>query len=126
MPDLGAIGISHDRLRWVIPHDSPFSWNITNNPIQCRMFSDRYEAMPRREQWAQFSGTVLNASGAPVARTVRVVRRSDGYELGETTSSASTGAWSIAVPVTSEVQILCLDDAAGTLDNDLIHRVLPA
>lgn len=100
--------------------------NITLNPIRTQGQLVRYLEDPLPQDWKTFSGTVLDASNNPVARTVRVVRRSDGYELGETTSSAVTGAWSITLPATSEVQIICLDDAAGTLENDLVHRVMPA
>lgn len=70
------------------------------------------------------SGTVLDATSAPVARTVRVYERATGTLLGETISSASTGAYSLTLnlPVGDEVQVVCMDDAAGTLENDLVHR----
>lgn len=70
------------------------------------------------------SGVIYDDASAPVARTVRIYRRSDGAFVGEATSDASTGAYSIPCP-NVEVQRIALDDAAGTLYNDIIDRVLP-
>lgn len=41
------------------------------------------------------TGTVKDASGAFVARTVRAYNRSTGALVGSTTSNATTGAWNI-------------------------------
>jgi hypothetical protein len=70
------------------------------------------------------SGTVLDGSGNPVARTVRGYLRTTGALVGETTSSASNGAYSLVLEAApgDEIQVICLDDTAGTLENDLIHR----
>jgi hypothetical protein len=70
------------------------------------------------------SGIIYDASSNPTSRTVRLHRRSDGALLGEAISDASTGAYSIPCP-NEEVQRIALDDAAGTLYNDLLDRVLP-
>lgn len=53
----------------------------------------------------QFVGTCLDADGAPAARLVRAYLESTGAWVGETTSNATTGAWSIEV----------VDEAAHTL-----------
>ena len=70
------------------------------------------------------SGIVYDDASNPTSRTVRLHRRSDGLLLGEATSNPSTGAYSIPCP-NEEVQRIALDDAAGTLYNDIIDRVLP-
>lgn len=72
------------------------------------------------------SGTVLDNTGAPAARTVRVYRRDTGALLGSTTSNATTGAYSVASTYSGEVQVVCLDDSGGTVYNDLILRATPA
>ncbi len=71
------------------------------------------------------SGVVTNDSGAPAARTVRVYRRDTGALLGETTSNGTTGAYSFTSTHSGEVQVVCLDDSAGTVYNDLILRATP-
>ena len=71
------------------------------------------------------TGTVYDDQNNPVGgRIVRAYRRSDGAFIGEVVSTAGTGAFSIPCPDT-EVQRIALDDAGGTLYNDLIDRVLP-
>lgn len=71
------------------------------------------------------SGVVSDAAGAPAARTVRAYVRSTGAMVGSTVSDASTGAYSMTVATTEECSVICLDDAAGTLLNDLILRAVP-
>lgn len=72
------------------------------------------------------SGTVYDSTGTPVARTVRAYNRATGELLGETESDDTTGVYSFDVEVAAdtEVQIVCLDDDEGTLENDLILRTL--
>lgn len=53
-------------------------------------------------------------------------RRDTGALLGTTTSNATTGAYSFPTAFDGEVQVVCLDDAAGTTHNDLIARTTPA
>lgn len=74
---------------------------------------------------AAVSGTVLDANAAPAIRTLRVYRRDTGALLGSTTSSGSTGAWSFSDAYAGEVQVVMLDDALGTLENDQILRTTP-
>jgi hypothetical protein len=71
------------------------------------------------------SGIVYDDASVAAARVVRVYRRSDGSLVGQVTSDAGTGAYSIACP-NEEVQRIVLDDAGGTLYNDIIDRVIPA
>lgn len=72
------------------------------------------------------SGTVYDSTGAPAARTVRALRRDTGHLVGSGLSDGATGAYSINVgDVTGEVQVIALDDVAGTLENDLILRTTP-
>lgn len=56
---------------------------------------------------------------------MRAYRRSDGALSGSAVSDAGTGNYTIAVPTSDEYNVIVLDDAAGTLENDLIARVLP-
>lgn len=74
---------------------------------------------------ASVGGTILDANSNPVSRTLRVYRRDTGAMLGETTSSPSTGAWTFSNAYTGEVQVVMLDDALGTLENDQILRTTP-
>lgn len=69
------------------------------------------------------SGTVRDSSNVLVARTVRAYRRDTGVFLGFSNSSAVDGTFSFTVPYAGEVQVVCLDDTAGSTENDLVHRV---
>lgn len=72
------------------------------------------------------SGVIYDDTGTECARTVRLYDRETGELIGETTSDAGDGTYSIASPDIAEVQRIALDDSAGTLYNDLIDRVIPA
>jgi len=71
------------------------------------------------------SGIVRDSGGSFAQRTVRVYRRDTGKLLNSADSSASTGAYSIAVEYASEVNVVMLDDVSGTVENDQIHRSTP-
>jgi hypothetical protein len=71
------------------------------------------------------SGAVTGDVGQGVARTVRAYQRDTGAFLGETTSSATTGAYSIGSNYSGEVNVVMLDDAAGSIENDQILRTTP-
>jgi hypothetical protein len=71
------------------------------------------------------SGNVYDDTSTAAERIVRLYRRSDGAFIGEITSTAGTGAYSLAAP-NEEVQRIVLDDAGGSLYNDIIDRVIPA
>lgn len=71
------------------------------------------------------SGTTTNDAGAVSGRAVRVYSRDTGQLLGKTTSSPSTGVFSITIPNVGEMQVIYLDDDSGVLYNDLINRVVP-
>lgn len=70
-------------------------------------------------------GTVIDSNASPVARTLRVYRRDTGALLASGTSSPVTGAYSIDVAYDQEVNVVMLDDALGTLENDQILRTTP-
>lgn len=74
----------------------------------------------------EISGTVTDVNGDPAQRTLRAYRRDTGALVGEAVSDSGTGAWSMIVPSTAECTVVCLDDSAGSLENDLVHRVVPA
>lgn len=74
----------------------------------------------------QVSGVIRDSTGAACARTVRAFRRDTGALVSSTTSDAGTGAYSMNLPTLDELNIVAYDDAAGTFQNDIIHRVIPA
>jgi hypothetical protein len=124
MAELGAVGFDGDAVGIPVVFDVAFSWNITNNPISCfDLSSSTSRAVPRRENWIAYSGTVA-FEGTPVARLVRAIERDTGRLVAAVMSNASTGAYSLLVPFGVEVQIVCLDDDAGSLANDRVHRVI--
>ena len=45
--------------------------------------------------------------------------------LNSTTSNPVTGAYTLLTPTDAECSVVCLDDADGTIHNDLILRVTP-
>ncbi len=71
------------------------------------------------------SGTVLDDAGLPCARVVRAYDRASGVLLGEVTSNATTGAYSLPVG-SAEAQVVVLDDSSGTVHQDLIARAFGA
>lgn len=72
------------------------------------------------------SGTVYDSSNNPASRVVRLYSRSTGNLMAQTTSNGTTGAYSFgSLTSTDEVQVVCLDDSGGSLENDLVHRTFP-
>lgn len=68
---------------------------------------------------------VVTSSGVPVGgRMVLAIDRRGG-RLTSWTYSAADGTYSIPVDKYRDSFLVCLDDAAGTVQNDLIKRVLP-
>lgn len=74
----------------------------------------------------EVEGVVRDSAGALCSRTVRAYRRDTGALIGSVVSDATTGAYRIGTPTLDEVNIVALDDAAGTFENDRIIRVVPA
>jgi WD40 repeat protein len=70
------------------------------------------------------AAAVLDDLGAAAVRTVRVYHRATGALIGETTTDVA-GQFDMGMLLDGEKQVVYLDDVAGTLYNDLIHRVLP-
>lgn len=69
------------------------------------------------------SGIVYDDTGAGAIRTVRVYRRDTGVLVG-TQTSASDGTFSCPADfdlISTPLQVVALDDAAGTAYNDLIY-----
>ena len=96
MADLGAVG------RNIMPLDEPFIGGT-------------------------ISGTVLDADGNPAVRTVLFLNR-DTRTLENAISSKADGTYVQNFPPTNSSQeriVICLDDDAGSLENDLIHRTFP-
>lgn len=74
----------------------------------------------------EVAGVIKDDTGTNCARTVRIYNRSTGALIAATTSDVTTGAYLLVAPTLDEVQRIVLDDAGGTLYNDLIDRVIPA
>jgi hypothetical protein len=72
-----------------------------------------------------FSGTVLDETGTPAARTVRAYRRSTGELVGEATSDGSTGAYQIYTPFNEyhTLEFLNDDSALNALVYDWVMPV---
>jgi hypothetical protein len=72
------------------------------------------------------SGTITDINANPIARVIRAYRRDTGALLGEATSHPTTGAYSIdTAGHAGEVQVVMLDDIAGSIENDQILRTMP-
>ena len=86
-------------------------------------FTPPGEAFP--DAGYEVSGSVQDLSSSPLQRVVRAYRRDNGAFLGETSSSPTTGAYTIPVAYDSEINVVLLDDTAGTLENDQVLRTTP-
>lgn len=82
-------------------------------------------AAPFHDGMGQVSGTVKDGVGSGLARTVRAYRRDTGALVANGASDAA-GNFSLYTPTLDEVNVIALDDAAGTMQNDLIARAIPA
>lgn len=80
------------------------------------------------KNYGQVNGTVRDVNNNPVARVVRAYRRSDGLLVGQTTSNATTGDYSMLLPTSdAEAYDIQFMIQSGELLNDLIYaRVTPA
>lgn len=74
---------------------------------------------------ATVSGTITDINGGGVPRTVRIYQRDTGALLGSVLSNAVSGAYSFTTAYTGEVQVIMVDDAAGSIENDQILRTTP-
>jgi len=73
----------------------------------------------------KISGIVTDSVGAPAARVVRAYRRDTGALVANVISDAYTGAYSFYTPTLDELDVQCLDDFGGTVQDDLIRRAFP-
>lgn len=137
--DLGAGGAAEIKrveigAQRVVPNRSPKDFKIqwsddgTNWTDQASFSSVTGWTEYQIREFAVVSYTVsgmVQQEGGAASRTVRLYRRDTGALLGSTTSNATTGAYSFTTAFNGEVQVVCLDDAAGTTYNDLIARTTP-
>lgn len=73
----------------------------------------------------EVGGTIVDANNSPVSRTIRVYDRVTGALAGSGQSSPVTGIYNVAINTANEVQVVMLDDALGTTENDQILRTTP-
>lgn len=71
----------------------------------------------------KIGGTVTDASGSGVVRTLRAYVRASGLLVGETTSAAN-GTYNLPGVAGVEHQVLMLDDDAGNVENDQVARTI--
>ena len=70
------------------------------------------------------SGTVLDASSQPLARTVRSFRRADGLLVDTVTSNATTGAFELRATDATEHFVMVFDDAKNAMVYDHIDPMV--
>lgn len=68
---------------------------------------------------------VRDDAGAPAIRSIVAFPRTYPSKL-VTTTSASDGSFALTGLPATDYSVVYLDDDAGTLHNDLVHRVIPA
>ena len=76
-------------------------------------------------QAGQISGVVRDDADAPAVRLVRGYYRDTGALAAESSSSVGSGAYTLNCKRLAECSVLFLDDAAGTVYNDKVLRVMP-
>jgi len=69
----------------------------------------------------EITGVVKN-SGTPVERTVLAIDRITG-SIVDWAKSDTDGNYTLFISSGAETLLVCLDDTAGTVQNDLIKRV---
>ncbi len=87
-------------------------------------YTEPSEAFPNYA--GQIAGIITDDASDPVARVVRAYRRDTGALVGNTTSSAADGSYSMNLLTLDQCSVIALDDASGDVFNDLIARVTPA
>ena len=117
MADLGAVGTACIALAAVRQiYDRPGRIDITTSfePERCGTFISCPSGDP-----------ILDDTGSPAVRTVRIYNRTTGHYITQTVS-AEDGTYSAEVASAGvQYQAVCLDDSAGTVYNDKIHRSTP-
>lgn len=79
----------------------------------------------KKHNTGSVSGNVFDNFNVPTSRTVRAYDRTTGELLGQTVSNSADGYYSLALAKGVEVDLVCLDDTAGLVFNDLISRAIP-
>lgn len=87
-------------------------------------------AEPLRFGRSEYWGAVMNGHLDDIRVTVGVCRYTATFtppaaELGGNVDPLPEGEYSITTAYTGEVNVLCLDDDAGSLENDLVLRTFP-
>lgn len=68
---------------------------------------------------------ILDDTGTPAIRSIVAFPRTYPSKL-VTTTSASDGSFALSGLPATDYSVVYLDDNAGTLHNDIVHRVIPA
>lgn len=99
-----------------------YGLRVYNAALTKAQLDDLYAAGVPAPQTFSVSGTVRNAAGTGVARTVRAYLRSTGALLTQTTSAAD-GTFSMVLTTTAPVYVVALDDAENLVAFD---HIVPA
>lgn len=93
----------------------------TNNPLNYERIL--YVAVMPQLAGNAISGTVTDATGTGIVRTVRAYLRSTGMFISEGQSD-SNGDFAINGVAAQEHDVVMLDDAAGNTENDQVVRTI--
>lgn len=119
-------------LGYTATHLSP-SQPLTENGVNSSLINTGWTATypiavqevtnPMQQRNSTISGTVKDDTAANAVRTVRIYDRASGRYIGGVVSAAD-GTFSYRTPA-ADVYVVCLDDAAGTVYDDLILQTTP-
>lgn len=102
-----------------------YLFRIYNRNLSFTELQQNWNNDANRYGYSFVAGEVRDSTNTPVQRTIRAYRRDTGALIGSTTSDATTGQYQLTLGYSGEVQLVCMDDDAGSLENDLIHRTFP-
>lgn len=107
--------ISSDGTTWATAFSVPVSGRVANDGAS---YTYSLEAF-------FLSGTITGADGLPAARKIIAIRESTDEIVAQTTSSASTGAYSVSVPVDDPHTLVAFAAAGDGLPALVLSGVVP-
>lgn len=119
MADLGTLTCTVPRFK-LQSLDVALAWNITNNPITC--YGGITNNGPKKEDWKEFSGQVLNSLGAGIAREVVALDRATLKVMARTMSDGA-GYFLMLVPYDVDHIVFRLDSSDNLVAFDRVNPV---